>query len=82
MSSKNLAEHYDRLIKVFMEYKIQHVLQVFKINEAGLSTRKYGRDRAKGFMKKSGRGNYLELDWSKNAEHVTLMFVVSADGKE
>lgn len=80
MSPCNVAVHFARLRKIYREFKIKCASQIFNIDESGFSTRKAGRGRAKAIMRKEGRSNSVELSWSQNADHVTLMPVVSADG--
>lgn len=87
MSPRNLALHFARLNKTYEEFSIEHEAQVFKLDEAGFSTRNdiqlgYLEGRSKAFMRKEGRINTLERQWSNNAKHFTLMPAVSADGKE
>lgn len=81
MSPTNLAMHYARLIKVYQEFNITSAAQVFNLDESGFSTRTAGRGRVKAVMRGKGRNNSIDLDWSRNAEHITLMPVVSADGR-
>lgn len=56
-------------------------MQVFNIEESGFSTRTASHSRAKAFFDSHGRSNFVELKWSANAQHVTIMHVVSADGR-
>lgn len=81
MSVTNLASFYARLKQVYREYNISSAEQVFNLDESGFSTRTAARARAKALMRSNGRNNSVELKWSANAEHATVMPVVSADGK-
>ena len=81
MSPNNLAEHYARLRQVYKEFNITSGAQIFNLDESGFSTRTAFRARAKAAMETQGRNNSVEMKWSSNACHVTLMLVVSADGR-
>ena len=80
MNDDNLARHFARLHYIYKEYKISNGEQVFNLDEGGFSTRTAPRARAKAVMETCGRSNSVGLKWSANADHVTLMPVVSADG--
>ena len=80
ISPTNIAEH-SRLQQAYNEYNICSGAQIFNLDESGFSTETAYRARAKGVMEASGRSNSIELKWSSNADHVTLMPVVSADGR-
>ena len=81
MSPTNIAEHYARLQQAYNEYGICSGAQIFNLDESGFSTKTAYRARAKGVMEASGRSNSIELKWSSNADHVTLMPIFSADGR-
>ena len=81
MSPEVLAAHYARLKNAYKHYKILSPAQVFNIDESGVSARSGGRGKGKAAMAANGRSNAVELEFSANAEHVTVMPVVSADGK-
>ncbi|PXF46225.1 hypothetical protein BWQ96_04010 [Gracilariopsis chorda] len=82
MSPTPLAKNFARLKQVFNEYKITKPEQVFNIDESGFSTRTTSRSRAKAVFDAKGRSNSVELNWATNAQqHVTMMAVVSADGR-
>ena len=81
MSPHNMAMHFARLKKAYTRFEIVSPAQVFNIDESGVSTRTGGRGKGKAAMNAEGRSNAVELEFSSNAEHVTLMPVVSADGK-
>lgn len=80
MSPENLAKHYARLAVVYKEYNISNAAQIFNLDESGCSVRTAHRSRAKALFNSAARTNSRELKWSGNAEHVTVMPVVSADG--
>ena len=81
MSVQNMAEHFARLTQVYEEYGITSGAQVFNLDESGFSTRTAHRARAKAVCEKQGRSNAREMKCSKNADHVTIMPIVSADGR-
>ena len=81
MSPTNIAEHYARLQQAYNEYGICSGARIFNLDESGFSTKTAYRALAKGVMEASGRSNSIELKWSSNADHVTLMPTVSADGR-
>ena len=81
MPPTNLAEHYACLIRVYKEFNITSGAQIFNLDESGFSTRTAFRARAKAGMETHGRNNSVEIKWSSNGSHVTLMPVVSADDR-
>ena len=81
MSPTNIAEHYARLQQEYNEYGICSGAQIFNLDESGFSTKTDYRARAKGVTEASGRSNSIELKWSSNADHVTLMPIVSANDR-
>ena len=81
MNPRTLAMHYARLKQAYVKYKIVSPAQVFNIDESGVSGRTGGRGKGKAAMRASGRSNSVELEFAGNAEHLTIMPVVSADGK-
>lgn len=80
MSPNNLAVFYARLEKVYKEYNIHDCAQIFNLDESGCSVRNACRSRAKALFETGKRSNSVDLKWSNNAEHITIMPVVSADG--
>ena len=78
---ENIANHYARLQQAYDEYGVKSEEQIFNLHETGFSTRTANRARSKGVMEAMGRSNSTELKWSSNADHVTLMPIVSADGR-
>ena len=81
MSVHNMAEHFARLTQVYEKYVITSGAQIFNLDESGFSTRMAHRARAKAFGEKQSRSNARQMKWSKNADHVTIMPIVSADGR-
>ncbi|CDF33433.1 unnamed protein product [Chondrus crispus] len=81
MSPVTMAEHFARLHQVYREYKITSAQQIFNLDESGFSMRTVHRSRTKAVFERTARSNSKELKWSKNAEHATIMPVVSADGR-
>ncbi|PXF46856.1 Pogo transposable element with KRAB domain [Gracilariopsis chorda] len=81
MSPENLASHFARIVQVYKEYKINSPEQVFNIDESGFSVRTATRAHSKALFNSKGRSNSVELKWSGNAQHVTIMPVVSGDGR-
>lgn len=81
MSPRNFSVHYVGLKNAYEEYNMTHEAKAFNIDKAGLTTREAGRGRANVCMCKHDRSNILEVNSESNAEHVTLMPVLSADGK-
>ena len=81
MSPTNMAEHYARLIQVYKEFNISSGAQIINLEESGFSTKTAFRALAKAVIETHGRNNSVEMKWSSNASHVTLMPVGSADGR-
>lgn len=79
-SPENLSGHYARLAQVDMEFKVTTPEQIFNIIESGLTTKTSSRVRAKAVIERKKRSDSVELKWSFNSKHVTIMPVVSADG--
>lgn len=55
--------------------------QVFNIDESGFSARKASLSHVKAFFRASSLANSIALNWSSKTEHLTLIPVVSADGR-
>ena len=81
MCPENISKHYARLQQAYDEYGIRSGEQIFNLDETGFWTRTACCARAHGVMEAKGRRNAIELKWSANADHVTLMAIVSADGR-
>lgn len=81
MSPQNLAEHFARLAQAYKEYQICSPEQIFNIDESGFSVRTATHARSKALFNSKGRSNSTELKWTANAQHVTIMPVVSGDGR-
>lgn len=81
MSLQNIARNFARLSIVYAEYKIENVAHIFNLHESGCSVWTAYRSRTKEIFTKSTRANAVDMKWSANVEHVTLMPVCSADGK-
>lgn len=81
MSPENIAEHMVRIGKIYMHFNIKHSSQVFNLDESGVSVRSANRGRSKAIFSSGRRTNCVDLKWSGNAEHVTIMPVVAADGE-
>ena len=76
----NLALHYARIQLAYKRYEIVSPKQVFNIDESGCSARTGGRGKSKAIMRAKVRSNCTDLEFAANAEHLTVMPVVSADG--
>ena len=81
MSAENLAKHFARLKQAYEKYNITSPSQKFNLDESGFSMRTASRARAKALFDAEARSNSIELKWKQNAQNVTVMPVVSADGR-
>lgn len=77
----NISEHYELLQQEYEEYGICSGAQVLNLNESDFPTKTAYRARAKRVLEARGRRNLIEIKWPANAERVTLMPVVCADGR-
>ena len=80
MSPYTLAKHYARLQTIYNLFKITSPEQVINLDESGISTKTDLRGKGKAAMHKDARQNAITPLFSANAEHLTIMPVVSADG--
>lgn len=81
MCPRTMAMHFARLVRAYIFFNIVSPRQVFNIDESGVSSRTGGRGKGKAVMRSKGRSNSVELEFAGNAEHLTVMPVISADGK-
>ena len=81
MSPRNLAMHYARLAQTYKKFNIMSAAQIFNIDESGVSSRTGGRGKGMAAMRAKGRSNAVDLEFASNAEHLTIMPVVSGDGE-
>ena len=79
MRPRTLEMHFARLAQEYKKYDITSPRQLFNIDESGVLTRNGGRGKGKANMRASGRSNATELEFASNAEHLTVMPVLSAD---
>lgn len=79
MSPMNLASHFAGLEQAYKELKITTPEQIFNIDESGFSVRTASCAPSKALFYSRGHCNSLELKLNGNAQHVTIMPVVSAD---
>lgn len=81
MSPITIAKHYAIMTWIYKTYDITSPPQIFKIDESCLSSRTGGIGKGKAAIRSNGHSNAVELELSSNIEHITIMPVVSADGK-
>lgn len=81
MSPRNQVIHFAILKKKYDLFNIRHAAQRFNLYDTVFSSLNASRARATSFIRKEGKCTALDLQSSSNVEHVTLMPVVSADGK-
>ena len=77
----NLAEYFARLEQVYRELNVMSGSQIVSLDESEFSTQTAFQARTKAAMDSRGRNNSITINWSGNASHVTIMPVVSADGR-
>lgn len=80
MSPTIMATHFARLHHVYQKFNIVNPSQIFNIDESGFSVKSATRTRTKAVFDGNERPNALALKWAENADHTTIMPVVSADG--
>ena len=81
MTVENVAGHYARLKAIYEKYSINCRSQIFNLDETGFSMRGAERGRTKLVTIKDQRLNCVSLKLSGSIDHVTVLPVVSADGK-
>lgn len=81
ITPSDTASHFARLPQVYREYDIHSAMRVSFVDESGLSTRTAARARAKALMSSMRRNYAIKLSSTENAEHVTILPVVSACGE-
>ena len=74
MSPRNMSMHYARSMQAYALYRIKCPAQVFNIDESGVSCRTGGQGKGHAAMRACGRSIAA-------AEHLTVMPIVSANGK-
>lgn len=82
MSPTSLAEHFARLKVLCEKYKITCSSQVFNTDESAVSTRARCNGKGVVLSSKGACTQCIELPWRGNASRVTIMPVVSADGRD
>ncbi len=81
MTVNNVAAHFARLEAIYEKYSINCPSQIFNLDETGFSLKGAVRGQTKVIIPKGERANSVTLKTSGNVDHVTVMPVVSADGK-
>ena len=81
MDPARLAAHFARLRALCTKYNISSPAHVFNVDETGVSTRECSGSRVKVVTPAGARANSKTLGWSSNAYRITIMPVVSGDGK-
>lgn len=81
MTVTNIATHYACLQQVYNKYNISCPSQILNLDETGFCLRGATRTRTKLIEPEKKRANATSIKISGDLDHVTVMPVVSADGK-
>ena len=79
MSPRTLPMPFACLDQAYKKYGITIPGQLFNVDASRAPTRNSGRGKEKASLRDHGRSNATDLAFASNAEHLTLMPVVSAD---